>query len=339
MGFPSQLGQVGFRTQASKGTFADPGAVAPNAGTFVRLLSGALSGNRELLIPDPEIGGNRDIPDAYMGPIAFAGDYEFYPRAKAVSQLLKGALGAPVSTLVVDHTSHVFTPSDAVSLPWVSIEENIGGSYETFRYTDAAINTFHMEVDAEGYLRGSVGVIALTQTSGNTKTPVPNWDTTPLYVGSTVAVKWNGASLPAKSMNFDLTNNFEDNDFRLGSVFLGDLVPKRREFTMGVTIRPADAALWKTATYGAPAATSAQAGAAFKDDAQIVITSYEKITGAATMVYTIQIDIPQAIIRPFAINPSGDDVLEHDMEILAVRPVPATPIMTITVKNENTIIN
>lgn len=339
MGFPSQLGQVGFRTQASKGTYVDPGAAAPNNGTFVRLLSGALAGNRELLIPDPEIGGNRDIPDAYMGPIAFSGDYEFYPRTNGVMQLLKGALGAPVSTLVTDHTSHVFTPTDAVSLPWVSIEENIGGSYETFNYTDAVINTFHLEVDAEGYLRGSVGVIALTQTSGNTKTAAPVWDTTPLFVGSTVTVKWNGANLPAKSFSFDLNNNFEDNDFRLGSVFLGDLVPKRREFMMSVTIRPTDAALWKTATYGAPAATSAQAGAAFKDDVQIKIESYELITGANVEKYTIQIDIPKATIRPFPLNPSGDDVLEHDMEIVALRPVPATPILTITCLSDQTAVN
>jgi hypothetical protein len=339
VGFPSQLGQVGFRTQASKGVYANPGAAGPNNGTFVRILSGALAGNRELLIPDPEIGGNRDIPDAFLGPIAFSGEYEFYPRTNAVMQFLKAALGAPVSTLVTDHTSHVFTPSDAVSLPWVSIEENIGGSYETFNYTDAVINTFHLEVDAEGYLRGSVGVIALSQTSGNTKTAVPVWDTTPLFVGSNVTVKWNGANLPAKSMSFDVNNNFEDNDFRLGSVFLGDLVPKRREINMGVTIRPDDAALWKTATYGAPAATSAQAGAAFKDDVQIVIESYDLIPAANTEKYRIQIDIPKGTIRPFGINPSGDDVLEHDLEIVALRPVPATPIMTITVLSDQTAVN
>lgn len=29
MGFNSQSGHVGFRTQASKGTYADPGATAP----------------------------------------------------------------------------------------------------------------------------------------------------------------------------------------------------------------------------------------------------------------------------------------------------------------------
>jgi hypothetical protein len=329
MGFPSQLGQVGFRTQTTKGSYANPGATAPNAGTFARLISGALSGRRELLIPDPEIGGNRDIPDAYMGPIAFAGEYEFYPRTDMVAQLLKGALGAPVSTLVTDHTNHVFTPSDATTLPWVSVEENIGGNYETFNYTDAVVNTFHLEVDAEGYLRGTAGLIALTQTAGNTKTVTPAWDTTPLFVGSTVSVLWNGVALPAKSMTFDLNNNFEDNDFRLGSVTLGNLVPKRREFNMGVTIRPDDAALWKTATYGGPALTTAAAGAAFKDDAQIVITSYENIPTTTTK-YSITITIPQATIRPFEVVPSGDDVIEHDIEIVALRPNPATAILTIT---------
>lgn len=329
MAFPSQLGQVGFRTQASKGTYADPGAVAPNAGTFARLTGGALSGKRDLLIPDPEIGGNRDVPDAYMGPIAFAGTYEFYPRTDMVAQLLKACLGAPVSTLVTDHTNHVFTPSDATALPWVSVEENIGGNYETFNYTDAAVNTFHLEVDAAGYLRGTSQLIALTQTAGNTKTAAPAWDTTPLFVGSTVVVNWNSVALPAKSMSFDITNNFEDNDFRLGSVTLGNLTPKRREIMMGVTIRPADAALWKTATYGGPALTSAAAGAAYKSAVQIVITSYENIPTTSTK-YKIQIDIPSAAIKPFEVSPKGDDVLEHSLEIMAFRPVPATPIMTIT---------
>lgn len=329
MGFQSQLGQVGFATQAVKGTYKNPGAVSPNAGTFARLISGSLAGRRELLIPDPEIGGNRDIPDAYMGPIAFAGTYEFYPRTDMVAQLLKGALGAPVSTLVTDHTNHVFTPSDAAALPWVSIEECIGGNYDVFNYTDGVVNTFHLEVDAEGYLRGSADLIALTQTSGNTKTASPAWDTTPLFVGSTVVVNWNGAALPAKSMSFDINNNFEDNDFRLGSVTLGNLVPKRREFMIGVTIRPDDSALWKTAVYGGPALTTAAAGAVFKDDCQIVITSYEVIP-TTIVKYSITITVPQAAIRPFEVVPSGDDVIENDIEIVPLRPVPATPIMTIT---------
>ena len=77
MGFVAQAGHVGIRTQASKGTYADPGATAPNQGVFMFTRSGALGGNRELLIPDPEIGGSRDVLDAQLGPSAFSGEYDF----------------------------------------------------------------------------------------------------------------------------------------------------------------------------------------------------------------------------------------------------------------------
>ena len=43
--------------------------------------------------------------------------------------------------------------------------------------------------------------------------------------------------------------------------------------------------------------------------------------------------IPQAIINPFSLDPSGDDVLEHDIEIRAVRPDLGVPILTATVLN------
>ena len=102
---------------------------------------------------------------------------------------------------------------------------------------------------------------------------------------------------------------------------------------MGVTIRPNDALLWRTAMWGGPAAT-APLGQSFKDDVEIEITSYEDIPGATAGVkYNTTITVPQAIIAPFSLDPSGDDVLEHDIEIRAVRPNLATPILTAEVLN------
>lgn len=338
MGFHSQEGQVGIRTQSAKGSYANPGATAPNNGIFMRLRSGALAGNRDLLIPDPEIGGNRDVPDAYLGPVAFSGTYDFYARTNGLAVLLKGLLGAPVSTTVTDYKQHVFTPIDTGSLPWLSVEEYIAGGFETFNYTDAKVNSLHVEVDAAGYLMGNAELVALTQTSGNTKTASPAWDETPMIVGSNCVIKWNGSNLPAKSMNFDITNNAETDDFRLGSVFLGDITEKRREFTAGCSIRPADASLWKTALYGSAAATTPLAGAAYKDDLQLVMTTYEVIAGAATQKYEIVVDVAKAVIKPFEVSPSGDDVLQHDMSIQALRPAAGTPAFTVTIKNELTAI-
>lgn len=335
MGFLSQSGFVGFKTQAVKGTYLDPGAVAPNQGVFVRTRSGALGGNRELLIPDPEIGGNRDVPDAQLGPISFSGEYDAYLRMESLAFFLKAVLGTstPSGALATGFT-HTSTPSDT-TLPWVSVEEQIANQYMNFKYTDTKVNTFHMEADANGYLMGTVGVIGLTQAIQAVPTPSGSQrvDVSPLIVGTNITVAWNGATLPAKSFSLDINNNLEDDDFRLGSLFLGDLVEKRREITMGVTIRPNDAALWKTAMWGGPAAT-VPLGQSFKDDVLITISSYEDIPGATAGVkYSATFTVPQAIIAPFSLDPSGDDVLEHDIEIRAVRPNPATPILTTAVKN------
>jgi hypothetical protein len=337
MGFPSQTGHVGIRTQAVKGTYVDPGAVAPNQGVFLRLRSGAMGSNRDLLIPDPEIGGNRDIPDAQLGPIAFSGEYDFYTRMEGLATLLYGALGskaAETGSALLGYT-HTITPADGTSLPWLSVEEKISSTFDVYRYTDAKVNTLHLESDASGYLMGTAGLIALTQQGAQTPTAagVQRVDTSPLIVGTNITVQWNGANLPAKSFSLDINNNLEDDDFRMGSLFLGDLVEKRREVTMGVTIRPQDNALWKTAVWGSPAAT-VPLGQSFKDDAIITMTSYEDIPGANVGVkYTASFTIPSAIIAPFNVSPSGDDVMENDLEIRAVRPVPGTPIITAVVKN------
>lgn len=339
MGILSQSGHVGFRTQAVKGTYVDPGAVAPNQGVFIATRSGAMGGNRELLIPDPEIGGHRDVPDAQLGPIAFSGEYDFYCRMESAAWLLKAVLGlsTPAGTAATGYT-HTSTPQD--TLPWVSVEEKVGNAFEVFKYTDAKVNTLHLEADAGGYLMGTVGLIALTQgLTTATALGTQRRDTSPLLVGTNITVAWNGVNLPAKSFSLDITNNIEDDDFRLGSLFLGDLTEKRREITMSVTIRPQDAVLWKTATWGSPSAV-APLGTSFKDDVIITVSSYEDIPGATVGIkYAMTFTIPSAIIAPFAYSPSGDDVMEHDIEIRAVRPAVGTPIMTTTVKNSYATIN
>lgn len=337
MGFSSQTGHVGFKTQATKGNYLDPGAVAPNQGVFVRTRSGSLGGNRELLVPDPEIGGNRDVPDAQLGPIGYSGEYDVYLRMESLAFFLKGVMGSVGSAgaLATGYT-HTITPSDGNSLPWISVEEQISSVYEAFEYTDAKINTFHMEADAGGYLMGTVGMLALAQAIEAAPTAIGDQrqDTSALIVGTNITVAWNGANLPAKSFSLDINNNIEDDDFRLGSFFLGDAVEKRREVTMGVTIRPQDSALWRTAMWGGPAATT-PGGLSYKDDVVITISSYEDIPGSVgpAVKYSATFTVPKAVIAPFNPEPSGDDVLEHDLEIRAVRPAQATPILTAVVKN------
>lgn len=333
MGFTPQSGQVGFRIQEAPGVYSDPGE-SGSEGIFMRLKSGSLSGKRDMIIPDPEIGGDRDIPDAYLGPIIFSGEYEFYARTESLPTLLYAALGDKASTSAGSGATlvgtHILTPADA--LPALSIEEKIANGYEVFNYIDAFVSSLHLECEVANYIMGTVSIIALQQTAGETATAVPDWDLTPLMVGTNVDVLYNSVALPAKKWSFDVNNNIEDNDFRLGSVFAGDATPKRREVTSGVTIRPADSALWRQATYGSAAATSAQAGAVTKQAISVVAESYENIASSSTK-HLIQLAAPKVAIKPFEVKPSGDDVVEHDIELQFLRPDPSLDIVTFTVKN------
>lgn len=331
MGFSSQAGQVLFRTEATPGTFpADIGT----AGVAMKLRSGSLGPNRDLLVTDPEIGGGRDTVDAYLGAVSWSGDYEFYARLESITTLLKAVFGT--SSVAGDGTTtpyqHTITPVDSATLPFLGIEENIGGSLETYQYTDAVVNTFHLESEANGYLMGTAGLIAKGQVAGATKTASPMWDNSPMIVGTNITVTYGGVTLPGKSFAFDVTNNFEDSDFRLGSFFLGDLTAKSREVSGSVTIRPQDSSLWRQAVYGSPSAT-APGGTTAKKELVITATTYEDVAGIPGTKSSLSVTVPNVALNPFGLSPSGDDIIENDISWRALRPSPGTPIATVVVTN------
>lgn len=332
MGFSSQAGQVLFATQASQGVFP---ATFGTAHTAMKLRSGSLTPSRDLLITDPEIGGGRDTVDAYLGAVSWAGDYEFYARLESVPTLLKACFGSATSAVATGVNTHTLTPLDSATLPYLAVEENIGGSLETFQYTDAVVNTFHLEAEANGYLMGTAGLIAKTQVAGATKTVAPLWDNSPMIVGTNITITYNGVTLAAKSFAFDVTNNFEDDDFRLGSFFIGDLTAKSREVSGSVTIRPQDSTLWRTAVYGGPALTG-PGGTTNKQPLVITCTTYEDIVGATGTKSSITVTIPKVALTPYGLDQSGDDVIENDISWRALRPAPGTPICTVVVKNGHT---
>jgi hypothetical protein len=329
MGYSSQAGHVILRTQAVLGTYqADTGT----AGVGIKLRSGSLGSNRELLIPDPEIGGGRDVADAYLGASSWSGDYEFYARMGGIATLLYAALGSKADATVTATEEHTITPSDAAQLPFLSIEEKIGAGLETYRYKDAVVNTLHLECEANGYLMGTAGLIAAHQLAGATPTVSPLWDETPMIVGTNIAVTYNGVTLPAKSFSLDINNNFEDDDFRLGSFYVGDLTPKRREVTASFSLRHNTSALQRQALFGTSGATEV-GGIATKQELEIVCETYEVI-GATVIPYSLTLTLPKFILTPFSFEPSGDDIMENDVEGQAVRPAAGTPVMTAVVVND-----
>jgi hypothetical protein len=330
MGFSSQAGQVIVRTQTVQGTYnVDTGT----AGVGIRLRSGALGSSRDLLIPDPEIGGGRDVVDAYLGASSWSGDYEFYARPDMLLPLLRACLGSVGSVTTTGITTHTFTPVDTAQLPFLSIEEKVGAGLETYNYTDAVVNTLHLESDANGYVMGTAGIIAAKQVAGATPTASPLWDSSPMLVGTNVAVTYNAVTLPAKSFSIDINNNFEDDDYRLGQFFIGDLTPKRREVTASFNIRESSSALWRQAVYGVGTATGV-GGVTTKNQLVITISTYEFISGGtpANTPLSLVLTFPKFILSPFAFGVSGDDIIEDDIDGQAVRPAAGTPVMTAVIK-------
>lgn len=325
MGFSSQSGQVILKTQATQGVF-DPDT--GTSGVAVKLRSGSLGPSRELLIPDPEIGGGRDVVDSYLGAVSWSGDLEFYARTDSLVTMLKAVLGTKTSVAgtAAGTFENTITPSDAAQLPFLSIEEKIGSGLEVFNYSDCVANTFHLEAEANGYLQGTLGIIGAKQVAGATPTATPKWDNTPMYVGTNIVITYNGVTLPAKSFSIDINNNFEDDDFRLGSFYIGDLTPKRREVTASFSIREKDSSLWRQAVYGSSTAV-APGGLVTKAPLKISMKTYENIA-ATTTPRQLDLEIPVFALKPYALGVSGDDVIESDVEGQALRPDPAVGIMS-----------
>lgn len=330
MGYSSQAGTVAFMTQAAPDTFP---ATFDTVSKAMKLRSGSLSPNRELLVTDPEIGGGRDTVDAYLGAVSWSGDYEFYARLETLCTLLKAGFGSSATATTTGVSTHTFTPLDAATLPFLSVQENIGGGLEKYNYTDAVVNTLHFEADANGYLMGTAGLIARKQIAGVTVDTTPVFDDTFLPVGTNITLTYGGVTLPAKSFSFDMTNNFEDDDFRLGSFYLGDLTAKSREFTGSVSIRPQDSVLWRKAVYGAAAAT-APGGLTNKEQLVITCTTYEDIVGGTpTTKSSLVLTLPKVALEPYGLEPSGDDIIENDVNWRGLRPVFGTAACTAVVKN------
>lgn len=331
MGYSSQAGVTAFRTQTARGVPATDLAVE---GVAVYLTSGAMTGNRELLVPDAEIGAGRDVTNALLGPASFSGDYEGYLRFESAATFLRAALGEAESTTVDGVTTHVFTPSDESQLPFLTIFERISSGLERIQYSDCVVNTLHFETDPGSYVTFTAGIIGARQLMGVPDVDVSGiYDNTQMTVGTNVTVLYDGVDVKAKSISFDLNNNFEDDDFRLGSFFLEDLTPKRREITMAMTLREENNQKMRQSLLGASTATQA-GGLTTKFPLEIRITSYEEIPGATTPTrYSLTIEVPQAIFEPAAFEVSGDDIIETEYSMQAVRPDQATPIVTVTLTN------
>jgi hypothetical protein len=123
----------------------------------------------------------------------------------------------------------------------------------------------------------------------------------------------------------DITNNFEDDDYRLGSFFIGDLTPKRRELTASFTIRETASALWRQATYGLNTATGPQGTSTKQSAGHHDHQLHQHSGGTPTTPYSMTITIPNFVLEPFAFAVSGDDIIDDDISGRGLRPLSGYP--------------
>jgi hypothetical protein len=330
MGHSSQSGQIIVRSQPTPGTFA---ADIATEGLAVRLRSGALAGNRELLVLDPEIGGGRDTADAYLGGVSFGGDYEMYPRFDSIPTFLRAALGDASSNTVTGVTTHTITPTDGQP-PYLSVYEEIAVGLERFQYTDVMVSSLSFDAEANGFIMCTASVLGRLMTAGVADIDGSAlYDLTPVAVGTNITVTYDGVTVPAKSLSLSISQDIEDDDFRLGSFYLGDMTAKQREISGSLTLRHNDALTMRQALFGTSAATQV-GGLTTKEEMVITVQSYEDIPGGTPATkFKMEFTLPQVIYEPFAFEPSGDDILENDVSFRAVRPNPAVDIMSVEVVN------
>lgn len=340
MGDNSQAGHVGFKTQAVKGTYSDPGASAPDNGFFVRTQSGAMGSERSLITPSPEIGGNRDPASAELGTSYFTATYVMYGRPDALPTFLYGVLGAVADSAAGSGATligtHVANTADTV--PWISIEEQLGAGYEHAQYVDAKVDTLTLETGgANSYLNVTAAMTAVKGTWGTTPTDLEDqiWDTAPMVVGTNVHVTLGGTPIPAKDVKLEIKNNLDATNLLLGSLFLGSLDEKQRAIQATITVRPEDSTFLRQAVMGASGAVTPQ-GQPTVEALSMTFTTYEHI-GSTSTAYSLTIAIPVCVIDPFKVTVQGDDPIENSLVLDAFRPVAATDIITATVVNHQTL--
>lgn len=336
----STIGGV-ITPMATDGSAASFGPVTPGvyaadtgtAGVVAMITAGVMEPKRELLITDPEIGGGRDVVDALLGTVSYSASYEGYARPDSLLTFLNACLGTTSKTSnspVAGVNEFMVEPVDSASLPFLSIEEKIADGFDVFHYRDAVVNTLKLEADANGYLKFSAGLISKFGIGGQSAAPSPLPDISPLIVGTNILVSYNGVNLPGKSFSLEINNNFADDDFRLGSLFLNDLTAKRREVNATFGIRETSSALWRQAVHGVSSSPSVTSGLTTKQPLVITASAYDVI-GVTAQVYKITITIPNFTLKPYSQKVSGDDILDSDIEGSAVRPSQGAKLLDVKV--------
>jgi tail tube protein len=329
MSYSAGTGSVGIAKQTEQGTFVEPT-------DFMKVTSIDLNPEGDKIIPDPEIasGGNNDISAVYQGTYKIGGSIDSYVRPEAIGLLFYGALGDYTASGEVDTGAylHNIIPIASGELPWMSLKKMISSSNQIFNYTDCKINGFTIDINASEPCTATFDVVGISDEIGDYQEAT--YETAPMLIATSTAVKMNGSEVSVKSASLEFTNNLDDADYRVGSRFLGDIVEKRREINLNMdVVLDTTSELYRKAFYGSATATEAGFDV-YAESVDIELSSPTTIAATA-LPFKISLNITNAIFTAAPIPASGDDLVVVPLELKATKNTDEN-IMEVHIWNEKT---
>lgn len=312
--YTSETGYVGFAVQASGlGAWREPT-------DYMKVKSADINPDGDKLIPDVEIGSGVDITDVHQGVYKISGDIESYVRPEAIGVLFYGLLGRYQASGELNagqgNYLHNFMPIVSGSLPYLSFKRGISDNAHVFHDKDCKIDSFSLELNAGEFASAKFGIIGASDAIGAAGTPV--YETAPLLVATKATITIGGSVVSSKKLSLEINNNLVDDDYRIGSRFLGEIAEKRRELScsIDVVLNPASA-LYQKSFYGAAASTEAGFDV-YADSLDIVLDSPTKI-GTSNTTYKILFSIKRAVFMSAPVPASGDDLVVVTLDLKPIK--------------------
>jgi hypothetical protein len=311
MSYTSETGSLGLARQDVKGTFHAPT-------DYMKIQSIDMNPDGEKLIPDPEIGGISDIDSIHQGTYKIGGSVDTYIRPEAIGILFHGALGSYTPSGLINNGAylHNFTPLASGSLPWISVKKSISDDVQVFNYTDCKVEGFSIDINASEYCTAKFDIVGISDAVGVAGSE--SYESAPLLVATKATINIGGVSVSAKKATIEFKNNLNNDDFRVGSRFLGDITEKRRELDLKMDIvLDTTSELYRKSFYGAAAATTA-GFAVYADSVDILLDSPTNIATSA-ISYKILFQIKNAVFMAAPTPASGDDLVVIPLELKATK--------------------
>lgn len=311
--YTAETGYVGLAIQTAQGAFREPT-------DYMKVLSIEMNPDGEKLVPEVEIGSGSDVTEVHQGSYRINGDLESYIRPEAIGVLFYALLGKYTASGELNggqgNYLHNFTPIVSGSLPWVSVKKVISDNIQTYNYRDNKVNSFNLELKAGEFANASFNLVGIADEIG---TPgVASFETAPLLVATKATINMGPAALSAKNLSFEYNNNLVDDDYRIGSRFLGDISERRRdlEVTLDVVL-DTTSELYRKSFYGGAALTSAGFDV-YADSLDIVMDS-PTVIGTSVTTYKILIQIKRCVFMSAPVPASGDDLVVIPLTLKPVK--------------------